>query len=328
MPLGPPQSSRSCPSAEAVFAESSVVCWPAFGDFLQLAKARLSMLVLLTTLTGYLMASVGPISLGHLAMTLLGTALAAFGANSFNQIIETPRDLRMHRTRNRPLPANRMAAWQALAFATFCSILGPGLLAVVINSLSGFLALLCLAIYVAAYTPLKPRTSLNTLVGAVCGAIPPMIGWAAVTGGLEPGAWILGMILFLWQMPHFLALAWLYREDYERGGFVMLPHIDPQGALTGRCVVLFSLALVPATLMLSIAGIAGVYYAVGATLLGLAASWLGAMLYRSGSASDARRVFLASVIYLPLLLAMMVADRAAPRGQLDAASASVVQASR
>lgn len=328
MPLGQPQYSHSSASADVLLTDLPAANWPAFGDFLELGKARLSALVVLTTLTGYLLASVGPISLIHLLTTLLGTALAAFGANAFNQIIEAPRDLRMHRTRNRPLPANRLSTWQALAFAAACSIGGPGLLTAFINPIAGCLALICLVIYVTAYTPLKPRTSLNTLVGGICGAIPPMIGWAAITGGLEPGAWILGMILFLWQMPHFLALAWLYREDYERGGFVMLPHVDPRGSLTGRCVVLFSISLIPATLMLTIAGITGLYYAGGALLMGLAASWLGLKLYHSRSASDARRVFLASVIYLPILLALMVADRTAPRSHFEATPTVVVGLSR
>lgn len=328
MPLGQPQYSHSSASADVLLTNLPAASWPAIGDLLELGKARLSALVVLTTLTGYLLASVGPINLIHLLTTLLGTALAAFGANAFNQIIEVPRDLRMHRTRNRPLPANRITTWQALAFAIACSVGGPGLLALFINPISGCLALICLAIYVTAYTPLKPRTSLNTLVGGICGAIPPMIGWAAITGGLEPGAWILGMILFMWQMPHFLALAWLYREDYERGGFVMLPHVDPHGSLTGRCVLLFSFSLIPATLMLAIAGVTGLYYAGGALLLGLAASWLGVKLHRSRSAADARRVFLASVIYLPILLALMVADRAAPRSHADAIPTTLVRFSR
>lgn len=279
------------------------------GDYLELGKARLSSLVLLTTLSGYFLAWLGPIDWLHLAATLLGTGLAALGANAFNQLIEVERDRRMQRTRNRPLPAGRLTRQQALVFATACGVIGPGLLALLTSPLAGILAAACLILYVAVYTPLKVRSTLNTLVGAVCGALPPMVGWAAAAGTLDAGAWVLGAILFIWQIPHFLALAWLYREDYERGGFRMLPSVDPSGSLTFRAIVLYSFALVPAGLMLTAVGAAGTVFAVGSLVLGLAASWLGIRLYRARTAEAARGVFLASIIYLPLLLALMMADR-------------------
>jgi protoheme IX farnesyltransferase len=279
------------------------------GDYLELGKARLSALVLLTTLSGYFLAAPGPIDWLRLAATLIGTGLAALGANAFNQLIEIQRDKRMQRTRNRPLPAGRLTRQQALVFATACGVIGPSLLALLASPLAGVLAAACLVLYVAVYTPLKVRSTLNTLVGAVCGALPPMVGWAAAAGVLDAGAWVLGAILFIWQIPHFLALAWLYRDDYERGGFRMLPSVDPSGSLTFRAIVLYSFALVPAALMLTAVGAAGVLFAAGSLVLGLAASWLGIRLYRTRTAGAARGVFLASIIYLPLLLALMMADR-------------------
>jgi protoheme IX farnesyltransferase len=279
------------------------------GDYLELGKARLSSLVLLTTLSGYFLAALGPIDWLQLAATLVGTMLAALGANAFNQLIEAERDKRMHRTRNRPLPAGRLTRRQALVFASACGIVGPGLLSVLTSPLAGFLAAACLVLYVVVYTPMKVRSTMNTMVGAVVGALPPMVGWAAAAGTLEAGAWVLGAILFIWQIPHFLALAWLYREDYERGGFRMLPGVDPSGSLTFRAIVLYSFALVPAGLMLTLVGATGLVFAAGSLALGLAASWVAIRLYRTHSAADARRVFFASIIYLPLLLGLMMVDR-------------------
>ncbi|MBI5864739.1 MAG: protoheme IX farnesyltransferase [Planctomycetes bacterium] len=298
---------------------------PALRDFLELGKARLSSLVLLSTIGGFMLASNAPVDLFRLLVTLVGTGLAALGANAFNQIIETPRDRLMHRTRNRPLPAGRLSRRQASVFAVACSVAGPGILALLANPLAGGLAAGCLLIYVLIYTPMKVHSTMNTLVGGVSGAIPPMIGWAAASGELGAGAWLLAAILLVWQMPHFLALAWLYREDYERGGFRMLPQVDPSGLLTFRAVLLFSLALVPAGLMLTVAGETGVLFAVGSLGLGLAAVWLGLRLYRDRTTTEARRVFLGSVIYLPLLLGLMMADRAPSGGPMAAAIVASAQ---
>ena len=298
-------------AGEALARDCAAVAPPRarVGDFLELGKARLSSLVLLSTLSGYFLAALGPIDWMQLTATLVGTMLASLGANAFNQLIEVERDKRMHRTRNRPLPAGRLTRGQAVAFATACGIIGPGLLALLTSPLAGLLAAACLMLYVAAYTPMKVHSTMNTIVGAVVGALPPMVGWAAAAGTLEAGAWVLGAILFIWQIPHFLALAWLYREDYERGGFRMLPSVDPSGTLTFRAVLLYSFALAPAGMMLTAVGATGLVFAIGALVLGLAASWVAIRLYRTHSSADARRVFFASIIYLPLLLALMVADR-------------------
>jgi protoheme IX farnesyltransferase len=302
--------SQSTPlPAAAAPGRASTFPWAVY---LELAKARLCALVLVTTTVGFILASSTTLNWPLLLATLLGTAAAAFGANAFNQYLEADRDARMRRTAGRPLPTGRLTPWQARTFALTMTITGPVLLALLAKPLAAVLALLTALIYVLGYTPLKVRTPLNTLVGAVVGAIPPMIGWAAATGRLDFGAWLLGAILFFWQIPHFLALAWLYREDYARGGFRMLPVVDHDGGLTGRIVVLYSLILLPLGLSITLAGLAGLWYAAGAALLGLGLLAAGVRLYRQRQAADARRVFLASVIYLPLLPGLMVADRRAP----------------
>lgn len=277
--------------------------------FLELGKARLSALVLFTTIVGFVLASPETVPWRQLAWTALGTGLAALGANALNQCLEVARDARMQRTRGRPLPSRRLSDTVALAFAVTAGAAGPLLLALAVNALAALLALATLLIYVLIYTPLKPRTPLNTLVGAVVGALPPLVGWAAAAGRLEPGAWVLAGILFIWQIPHFLALAWMHREDYRRGGFRMLPVLDPDGHLTGCIVVVYILLILPLALALTVLGVAGWVYGLGSLLLGGGFLAAGVVLEGCPSRAAARRVFLASVIYLPLLLGLMVIDR-------------------
>lgn len=282
------------------------------GDFCTLAKARLSALVVATSAVGYLMAASGPIDTVRLFVTVLGTALAAASANAFNQIVEVERDRRMLRTRQRPLPAGRMSRRVAIAFAVITGVAGPLLLVSFVNQLTAALALLCLAIYVLAYTPMKIRSPGNTLVGAVCGALPPMMGWAAVTGGLELGAWLLGGVLFVWQIPHFLALAWLYRDDYARGGFRMLPLFDPAGGLTCQVTLLYCLTLIPLGLMFTLAGLSGWFFAAGSLALAALLVGLSLRLYWARDAAAARGLFRATLLYLPVLMLLMVVDRPTP----------------
>ncbi len=285
--------------------------WARCAVYLELGKARLSVLVLLTTAVGYRLASTGALDWGRFGWTLLGTALAALGANACNQWLERVRDGRMDRTQGRPLPTRQISSPAALAFAVFTGAGGVFLLATRVNELAALLALTTYLLYVVLYTPLKTQTTLNTLVGAVVGALPPMIGWAGATGQLDVGAWVLGGILFVWQIPHFLALAWLYRKDYRRGGMRMLPVLDEAGHLTACVVVVYTLVLVPMTLMLTAAGITGTVYAVGSLLLSGGFLLLAVRLERQCSAVAARRVFLASIAYLPLLLGLMVLDQRA-----------------
>jgi protoheme IX farnesyltransferase len=281
------------------------------GLYLQLAKARLSALVLLTAAVGFIMASprAAGIDWVRLLLTVVGTGLAAGAANALNQVIEARRDELMQRTRDRPLPSRAIGRGHAVIFSLVTACAGLAILALAVNLAAAGLALATICIYVGLYTPLKTRSTLNTIVGAVCGAIPPMIGWVAATGRLEPGAWILGTLLFVWQIPHFFALAWLYRDDYARGGFVMLPVVDRTGRLTGQVVVLTSLSLVPLALAATLAGLSGLVYAAGSVLLGLWILGFGARLYALRTEASARRLFLASILYLPILLCLMVADR-------------------
>lgn len=276
--------------------------------WLELSKARLVALVVFTAAVGFVLATPARPDWVRLIWTMLGTFLAAAGANALNQWLEAAPDARMERTRTRPLPARRIGHRAALAFGAASGLGGPLLLWALVGPAAALLALAALAAYVAIYTPLKQRTPLNTLAGAVVGAIPPLMGWVAAVGRLDPGAWVLGGIVFLWQIPHFLALAWLYRDDYARGGFRMLPGEDPSGALTGYVVVLYTLVLVPLTLLLTPLGVTGGWYAIGAVLLGGSLLGAGVGLEWRRTAAAARRLFVASIVYLPGLLALMVVD--------------------
>jgi protoheme IX farnesyltransferase len=283
-------------------------------DLLLLSKARLCLMVLITTMVGYLLA-VPTVDWIVLAATMVGTTLTAFGANALNQYRERDIDARMERTRLRPLPDGRLSADVALIYGVTVSLLGTFILLAWSGPLPAVLAAVTILLYVLVYTPMKRVSTLNTLVGAVCGAIPPLIGWAAATGGLETGGWLLFALLFVWQMPHFLALAWMYRKDYERGGLCMLPVVDPTGRITFPVTVFFAMLHLPLGLMVTLSGVAGPWFALGSLGLGLWWGWLGLRLYRSHSDRDARRVFLASLVYLPLALLLMLADSGPGRAE-------------
>jgi protoheme IX farnesyltransferase len=290
----------------------------ALSIYLELAKARLATLVVLTAAVGHVVASGGRPHLITLSWTIIGTALTAFGANILNQWREIEPDRRMHRTRERPLPSGRISRTRAATWGASSALVGIVVLAGGTNNLTAALSLLVILLYVLVYTPMKRVSPLNTLLGAVCGAVPPMMGWTAATGRIELGAWILFAILFLWQIPHFLALAWLYREDYHRGGFRMLPSVDPSGRQTGRAAVVYALALLPLSAIAYAGGLAGVAYLAGSQILGLILAALALGLLMERSATRARRLFLASILYLPLLLALMVADPVAARHEQSA----------
>jgi protoheme IX farnesyltransferase len=284
--------------------------------YLELSKAKLSILVVFTAAAGYLMAphSTAGATSGwrEICGLLTGVALAAFGANALNQVMEARRDALMQRTRRRPLPANRIGRREAAAWGVGAAAGGVLLLAIFTNSLTAALALANILIYLLIYTPLKPRSSISTLVGAAVGAMPPVMGWTAAAGSLGTGALMLAAILFIWQVPHFLALAQINADDYAAGGFRMLPNIDPSGRLCGKVVLVHSLALLPVTLAPALAGLTGGLYVAGALALGLGLLTLALRLARRCDADNARRLFLASVIYLPLLLALMAYDRLLP----------------
>jgi protoheme IX farnesyltransferase len=278
-------------------------------DLYELTKPRMNFLVLITTMVGFYVASPGAIDWLLLFHTLLGTALSAAAASVLNQVIERDYDAMMPRTRNRPLPAGRVAPSDALLFGLLLGIAGVIYLTMLVNRLTGSLALFTIASYVLVYTPLKRYTSLNTIIGAVPGAIPPLMGVAAVTGAISPQALALFGILFFWQMPHFLAIAILYRRDYEMAGFRMLPVVDPDLNFTSRQIVLYSAALIPASLMPSLLGMTGAAYFTVAVLLGLAFVSFAISCATTRTRLDARKLFFASIIYLPLLLGAMMLDK-------------------
>ena len=294
----------------AMYPRSSLHNWRlTVSDYWALTKPEVNVLVLASTLAGFYLGSRGPLSGLRLAHTLLGTLLVASGTATLNQFIEREYDARMRRTANRPLPAGRLAPSWALGFGVLLSAAGALDLALAVNALSSLLALLTLGSYLAFYTPLKRRTPLCTLVGAFPGAMPPLIGWAAARGSLGREAWVLYAVLFLWQFPHFLGIAWMYREDYARAGYIMLPPKDVDGRFTGREIFVFTLALLPVSLIPVFLNQAGAIYCLGASLVGLAFLFCGARLAHARSNALARRLVLASVIYLPLLFGLMMVDK-------------------
>ncbi|HZM70350.1 MAG TPA: heme o synthase [Candidatus Cryosericum sp.] len=277
--------------------------------YLDLSKPRLTSLVLVTALVGFYLGSRRGVEMGLLLHTLFGMALAAAGASALNQYIERAEDARMHRTQGRPLPAGRLEPRQALFFGCATSAVGMAHLALSVNRVAAGLVALILVSYLFAYTPLKKRSTFCTLVGALPGALPPLVGWAAADGGIGAGGVILFAILFAWQMPHALAIACLYREDYERGGFMMLPVRTGENTLTGRLIVAHVFVLVPITLLPTLWGLAGTAYFWAALLLGLLFACVAIPVALDGSARAARRVLLASVTYLPALLLLLALDR-------------------
>jgi protoheme IX farnesyltransferase len=298
-----PANAASLAIADARRANGSIA------DYVALTKPRLNLLVVATSAAGYYLG--GPPQPHAVAMTqaVAGTALVAGGAAVLNQLYERDTDALMRRTRMRPLPDGRVSPGDARTFGLALSVAGLVLLAVRANWLSALLALATLVVYLVVYTPMKRRTSLSTLVGAVPGALPALIGWTASHGSIAVGGAALFAIVFLWQIPHFMAIAWLYREDYGKAGFPMLPVIDPEGRRAGRQAVLYAAALVPVSLMPTLAGVAGAVYFAAALALSLALVVLAVRFAATRSESAARRLFFGSIIYLPIIWIVMVADR-------------------
>ena len=281
-------------------------------DYAELTKPRVTALILMSTLVGFYLGSAADVDFSLLLHTLLGTALVAGGTAALNQYWEREADGKMLRTKDRPLPAGRLEPWKALCFGLVLSAAGILYLGAKANVLTGLLASLTLVAYLFLYTPLKKRTPLCTLVGSFPGAIPPLIGWVAARGEFTLGAGILYLILFLWQFPHFLSIAWLYREDYARGGIVMLPVLDPDGAATGRQITLYCAALLPASLLPSLLGVTGWIYLGGALVLSAAFLHCGVRAARERTKIQARRLLQASVVYLPLIYGLMMVDKIVP----------------
>ncbi len=278
-------------------------------DLCALAKPRVVLMVLVTTMVGFYVGSTGALDLARLLHLLLGTALAAGGTLALNQYLEREVDARMLRTRTRPLPDGRLQPPEALGFGALVGLAGLAYLAVAVGGLTALVTAATAVLYLFAYTPLKLRTPFCMIVGAVPGALPPVTGWVAARGDLAPGACILFGILFLWQLPHTLAIARLYRDDYARAGVRVLPVVDPAGASTERQIVLGCLALLAVGLLPTVSGLAGGAYFAGALVLGLLFLACGAAQAVAPSPAAARRVLFASLLYLPALLVLLALDK-------------------
>jgi protoheme IX farnesyltransferase len=274
-----------------------------------LFKARLTALVLLTTWAGFYLGSRPSLSWVLMLNALTGTALLAAGASALNQLLEREYDAKMRRTRGRPLPSGRLTAETVLKTGASCASLGLLWLAVTVNWITTLLGALTLCIYLLIYTPLKHATTLNTVVGAIPGALPPLMGWTAATGSVSVEGWSLFAILGFWQLPHFLAIAWMYRDEYAKAGFVMLPVVDPTGEKTGRQALSHTLGLLAVSVCPFLFGMAGPVYLAGAILFGAAFLWCAFDFSRRLTLQRARLLFFASIVYLPSLLGLMVLDK-------------------
>jgi protoheme IX farnesyltransferase len=302
------------PSAEILSATPARSAGAILAD---LVKARLTTLVLLTTFVGFFMGERGPMNFALMFHALAGTALVAAGAAALNQLLEREYDAKMRRTQNRPLPAGHLEPATVMIFGGVCATAGLLYLALAVNLLTSVIGAVTLVSYLFIYTPLKRVTWLNTAFGAVPGALPPLMGWTAARGELSGEGWALFAILALWQMPHFMSIAWIYRADYAKAGFKMLPVVDPDGCRTGQQAVSHALALLFASLCPFVFKMAGEFYLAGALVLGAGYLWFAVQFLRQLRFAQAeltlvraRQLFLASIVYLPLLLAVMVLDKA------------------
>ncbi len=297
-------------TTETVENERTTRTTPSISNlYAELSKIRLSLLVVVTTGAGFIMASTLGIDWLTLLWTLLGTTACAGSAAALNQLAERSRDMKMHRTSKRPLVAGHLSRVHAFVFGIVLAYIGISILSFGSNIEAAGIALLTILLYVLVYTPLKPITTFNTAVGALVGALPPLIGWVAASGTISAGGWVLAGILFIWQIPHFLALAWMYREDYERGGFKMLPAIDASGELTARVSVITSSCLIPLALFLTVVESTGVFFAIAGSLLGVFMTMRAIVFWKKRDDASARRLFFASIIYLPLIIVAMLIDR-------------------
>ncbi len=282
---------------------------PALLDYWDLTKPEISFLVTLSALAGFVLGSPEDVNGWLLCFTLVGTALSSGGGGVLNHYLERHLDARMRRTANRPLPSGRITARAALFFGIGLTTAGVATILFLVNVLTAALAALTVCLYLFVYTPLKRRTKYNTLIGTIPGALPALGGFAAATGTLGFGGWALFAILALWQMPHFLSLAWMYRKDYARAGYVMLPVVEPDGDSTARQTLLFTLLLAPASLLPTVVGVTGGVYLAGALVRSIWFLLPVYSFYRSRTTADARRVLMGSILYIPLLVVMIFVDR-------------------
>lgn len=277
--------------------------------YVDLTKPRITFLIVLTSAAGFCLAAKGGLDYLRFTHAMLAIALLSSGIATLNQYMERDLDSLMRRTMVRPLPSGKLAPGEALIFGAVLTAIAEVYLALLVNPLTALLGLTVVAGYLFMYTPLKTRTTLSTVVGAFPGAMPPLIGWTAATGQMSTGSWVLFAILFLWQFPHFLAIAWMYREDYGRAGIMMLPVVEPEGRITGQQIVAYTLMLLPVSLLPTLIGISGKVYFYGAIVLGSLFLLCSISAALSKSRQQARRLLLASVLYLPLLFGLMVLNQ-------------------
>lgn len=277
--------------------------------FLELTKPRIAFLLVLTSAAGFYLGSTGSFDWILFANTVIAITLLAFGVATLNQFWERDLDHLMERTATRPLPTKKVTSYEALVFGIAQCVIAEVYLALAVNVLTAILGLIVIVGYVFVYTPLKTRTSASTAIGALPGALPPLMGWTAAANEISVTAWALLATQYLWQFPHFLSIAWMYRDEYAKAGIMMLPVVEPSGRITVRQIVLFTVMLIPVSLGPFFFGVSGMIFVVGASVLGLWILWASIRVARSKTNEDAKKLLLISVIYLPLLFILMVADK-------------------
>ena len=274
--------------------------------YLELTKPRIAFMLVLTSAAGFYLGAKNDFNILLFINSIIGITLLAFGVATLNQVWERRTDALMERTAKRPLPTQKLTRTEALIFGVLLCVVAEIYLTFLVNELTAFLGLIVIAGYVLLYTPLKTRTSASTAIGAIPGAMPPLMGWTSSANEITLGAWILFALLFLWQFPHFLAIAWMYREQYAKAGILMLPVVEPEGKITARQIVTFTVLLLPVSLAPFFIGLAGWVYLVGASLLGIWFLWASIKTARAKSTEEARKLLFVSVLYLPLIFALMV----------------------
>ncbi len=296
-------------TATANIVEGRAANWrERMAAFFELTKPRIAFMLVLTSAAGFYLGTTGPFNVVLFVNTLIGITLLAFGVATLNQYIERRSDALMERTARRPLPTNKVTAAEALTFGILQCVVSEIYLYFLVNGLTAALGLVVIVGYVFLYTPLKTRTSASTAIGAIPGAMPPLMGWTAASNEISIGGWALFTLLFLWQFPHFLAIAWMYKEQYAKAGILMLPVVEPDGKITVRQIVMFTIMLLTVSLAPFFLGFAGVIYLIGAFGLGIWFLVESIRMYRSRTFEQARRLLMVSVIYLPLLFLIMVFD--------------------
>lgn len=289
--------------------EKSVGIREKVAAYVELTKPRIAVLLVLTSAAGFYLASTGPFDTVLFASSMVAISLLAFGVATLNQVWERDLDRLMKRTATRPLPTGKVTKNEALAFGIAQCVLAEIYLFVAVNPLTAFLGAVVIVGYVLVYTPLKTRTSASTAIGALPGALPPLMGWTAAANEISIAGWAIFAMQFLWQFPHFMAIAWMYREEYAKAGILMLPVVEPDGRLTARQMVLFSMMLLPVSLAPFFFGVSGYVFLGGACVLGVWMLWTSVSAARSKTNEAARKLLLVSVLYLPILFVLMVADK-------------------